>query len=171
MQHTERDIRALAVCSDETAAYDPKSEGKKDWTVDPTVDTGNVSADEVKGMVTTDAEEIAEWIKEGNIDNRISVIFGTYQSGHRIVEALRNTGTTARVMIADEAHRTAGLRKKRGKAAAAHEDRLKDFTLCHDNDAFPAFIAYTKPQRHGSTTPAKSAATNPAITSFDRWTM
>ena len=28
LQHTETDIRALAVCSDETAGYDPKKEAR-----------------------------------------------------------------------------------------------------------------------------------------------
>ncbi len=47
----------------------------------------------------------------------------------------------AKVLVADEAHRTAGLRRK-GTAKNDHispeEQRIRDFTLCHDNDAFPA---------------------------------
>ena len=83
--------------------------------------------------VTTDPAEIAPWIKQGQGAGPISVIFGTYQSGHRIAEALRETGATARVLIADEAHRTAGLRR-----SPKTEQRFRDFALCHDNDAFPA---------------------------------
>ena len=56
----------------------------------------------------------------------------------RIAEALRQTETKATVLIADEAHRTAGLKRKRGKTASEAEKRIRDFTLCHDNDAFPA---------------------------------
>ena len=43
-------------------------------------------------------------------------------------------------MIADEAHRTAGLKRKNSKSAAANEEeeRIRDFTICHDSDKFPA---------------------------------
>ena len=141
LQNTKGNIRALAVCSDETAGYDPKKEGSRNTAEDPTLDNSNVSASEVKGNVTTNPAEIGRWIREGSARERISLIFGTYQSGHRIAEALRETGTTARVLIADEAHRTAGLRRKRNTkngALSPEEQRIRDFTLCHDNDALPA---------------------------------
>ena len=99
-------IRALAVCSDETAGYNPKKEDQRNTFEEVTADSSNVSADEIKGKVTTDPEEIARWIGEGQEDERVSVIFGTYQSGHRIAEALRTSETTAEVLICDEAHRT-----------------------------------------------------------------
>ena len=141
LQHAETGLRALAVCSDETAGYDPKKESTRNSASDPTLDNSNVSASEVKGKVTTDPAEIAGWIRSGRDGNLVSVIFGTYQSGSRIAEALAETGVTARVLIGDEAHRTAGLRRKR-KAIDAElspeERRVRDFTLCHDNDAFPA---------------------------------
>ncbi len=69
------------------------------------------------------------------------MIFGTYQSGSRIAEALQEASVSAKVLVCDEAHRTAGLRRK-GKAKKAEmsqeEQRIRDFTLCHDNHAFPA---------------------------------
>ena len=141
LQNAETDIRALAVCSDETAGYDPKKESSRNTAADPTLDNSNVSASEVKGMVTTNPSEIARWIREGQSTQQVSVIFGTYQSGHRIAEALSETGVTAKVLIADEAHRTAGLRRKRtaGNGTLTEEERrIRDFTLCHDNDGFPA---------------------------------
>ena len=140
LMHSQRDIRALAVCSDVTAGYDPKKEGTRDTAKDPTLDTSNVSEYEVKGQVTTNADEIADWIRDGHDDPLISVIFGTYQSGGRVAEALQATGVTARVLIADEAHRTAGLRrrKKSNGSLSAEDQKLYDFTLCHNNDAFPA---------------------------------
>ncbi len=141
LQNAAADIRALAVCSDETAGYDPKKEDSRNATADPTVDNSNVSAAEVKGRVTTNPAEIADWIRKGQDGKQVSVIFGTYQSGSRVAEALKQTGATARVLIADEAHRTAGLRKKRGSRSqqtTEAEQRIRDFTLCHDNDAFPA---------------------------------
>ena len=141
LQHAEKDIRALAVCSDETAGYDPKKESSRNTAADPTLDNSNVSANDVKGKVTTAPAEIAQWIHDGQGTHQISIIFGTYQSGSRIAEALKETGVTANVLVADEAHRTAGLRRKRkaqnGTLSDA-EQRIRDFTLCHDNEAFPA---------------------------------
>ena len=140
LQHSAKNLRPLAVCSDKTAAgddkgYNPKREERIDTVKDPTADNGNVSASEVKGKVTTDPAEIGRWIQEGAGQESISVIFGTYQSGHRIAAALIETGTTACVLIADEAHRTAGLRRS---PKAAEQQRRRDFTLCHDSAAFPA---------------------------------
>ena len=59
LQNAEEPIRALAVCSDETAGYDPGKEGTRDTTSDPTLDNSNVSASVLKGKVTTDPSEIA----------------------------------------------------------------------------------------------------------------
>ena len=134
LQNAENPIRALAVCSDETAGYDPKKEGQRNTFEEVTADSSNISADEIKGKVTTDPEEIAQWIGEGAEDGRISVIFGTYQSGHRIAEALWTSETPAEVLICDEAHRTAGLRRTKRSTV----DQIKDFTLCHDNGKFPS---------------------------------
>ena len=133
LQHAKANMRVLAVCSDQTAGYDPKKEASRNTAADPTLDNSNVSESEVKGKVTTDAEEIAQWIMQGQNSEQISVIFGTYQSGHRVAKSLTNAGVTAKVLIADEAHRTAGLRRHKQL-----EERLRDFTLCHDNKAFPA---------------------------------
>ena len=135
LQQARGSINALSVCSDETAGYDPKKEDQRNTLKDPTADGSNFSASSIKGPVTTDAGAIGEWIEAAKQRQDIGVIFGTYQSAHRIAEALRNTGTTARVMIGDEAHRTAGLRKN---AQNAKNPNLRNFTLCHDNNAFPA---------------------------------
>ena len=141
LQQADTPIRALAVCSDETAGLDTnpakriRQESSRNTAADPTLDNSNVSASEVKGAVTTNAAEIAQWIQAGKDTPQISVIFGTYQSGHRIAEALEQIGASASVLIADEAHRTAGLRRKRKDD---DNKRLRDFTLCHDNNAFPA---------------------------------
>ena len=83
LQHAATDLRALAVCSDETAGYDPKKESTKNTAIDPTLDNSNVSAAEVKGKVTTNPAEIAEWVRDGQDARQVSVIFGTYQSGRR----------------------------------------------------------------------------------------
>ncbi len=130
---TETGLRTLAVCSDQTAGFDRKAKSEGLREDDPTADLSRVSASEVKGLVTTDADRIAEWMREGTGNrDRIGVIFGTYQSSHRIGEALCKSGITAEVLIADEAHRTAGLRRIR-----KIEAQLRDFTVCHDNQRFP----------------------------------
>ena len=113
----------------------PVSEDRQNLANDPTLDTSNASADIVKGQVTTDAGEIAQWIRDGHGNDRLNVIFGTYQSSHRIADALIAINTEAAVMIADEAHRTAGLRRVNKDEA---NDKVRDFTVCHDNERFPA---------------------------------
>ncbi len=127
LAHCTVGMNALAVCSDEGVARD------KDLASDPTADLGHASVSEIKGRVTTQAAEIGEWMgavaAEGD---RIGVIFGIYQSSHRIAEALGD-GRQIRVMVADEAHRTAGLRR-----VAKLTERLRDFTFCHDDARFPA---------------------------------
>ena len=141
LQYANTRLRALAVCSDVTAGYDPKKEGNRDTTSDPTLDNSNVSTSVVKGKVTTDPSEIARWIRDGKDAKRINVIFGTYQSGRPIADALKEAGVTAQVLIADEAHRTAGLRRKKSAKStllSSDEQRVRDFTLCHDNDSMPA---------------------------------
>ncbi len=141
LQHARIKLRPLAVCSDKTAGFDPKREGARNAVDDPTRDYSFVSESEVIGHVTTNPDEIAGWIAEGRKSDRISVIFGTYQSGRNIADALEKSGATIKVLIADEAHRTAGLRRKKkngnANASAEEEKRLREFTLCHDNEAFP----------------------------------
>ncbi len=140
LQHTNAEIRPLVVCSDQTAGYDPRREDNSQRAVDPTRDSSNVSASEVKGLVTTDAGEIAKWIEQGKGTDYLNVIFGTYQSAYRIAEALKMTKIKLSVLIADEAHRTAGLRPNKGgsKQAIEQEERIRNFARCHDQDAFPA---------------------------------
>ena len=58
LQHAAVPLRALAVCSDQTAGYDPKKESTRNTALEPTADNSNVSASEIKGLVTTDADDI-----------------------------------------------------------------------------------------------------------------
>ena len=124
--HSSRPLVALAVCSDQTAAHG------SDLSKDQTADLSRASARDVKGRVTTDPSEIAEWmgaLPEGHV----GVIFGTYQSSYKIAEALTSSRTTIAVLVADEAHRTAGIRRVKGK-----DERLRDFTVCHKQLHCPA---------------------------------
>ncbi len=134
LQHANVAVRILAVCSDETAGYNPRKEGTRNTAVDPTADNSNVSAAEVKGKVTTDSGEIAQWIGQGKDAAALNIIIGTYQSSYKVADALQAAGVRARVLVADEAHRTAGLRRNR---KPEDNKRVRDFTLCHDRDALP----------------------------------
>ena len=151
LQHAKNPFRPLAVCSDETAGYDQRNRRAMEdmrntaAATDPTLDVGYVGTDVIKGKVSTDPADIAQWIKSGQKTDQISVIFGTYQSGRALADALQQANAKACVLIADEAHRTAGLRRKNGKKKAAknselsqEERRVRDFTLCHDNEEMPA---------------------------------
>ncbi len=128
LTNSQRSIRAIAVCSDTTAG------SGSDLSSDPTLDVSQTTASEVKGLVTTDSSMIAEWMDEVVQDrDRIGVIFSTYQSSHQIAAALAESGQELCTMIADEAHRTAGLRR-----IPKLEKKLRDFTVCHDEGRFPA---------------------------------
>ena len=152
--HAVNPIRSLSVCSDQTAGHladggseplpgmggkrrasKPVEEGHLDaLRDDPTLDLGHVSASEIKGRVTTDASQIEGWLTSRAGDDRLNVIFGTYQSSYHIGEALIAADATAKVLVADEAHRTAGLRR----TPKADEEKIRDFTVCHDDERFPA---------------------------------
>ena len=127
LAYTNKLLRVLAVCSDETAARG------SDLSSDPTADQGHATAAEVKGTVTTVPDEIRKWIDEVRNDkDRIGIIIGTYQSSFRIAEALEK-GYQIQVLVADEAHRTAGLKRTK-----IDEKKLRDFTICHNDMQFPA---------------------------------
>ncbi len=130
LAHRQGGLNALAVCSDEGVTKD------KELATDPTADLGPTSASEVKGIVTTKADEIDKWIKDVvKKGDCIGVIFGTYQSSHRIADALVSSKHHIQVMVADEAHRTAGLRRISKPQLAS---KIRDFTICHDDSRFPA---------------------------------
>ena len=139
LENTEMALRVMAVCSDQGVAADEEKVANDD---DATLDRGMETVDVLKGCpVTTDPTEIAEWIQgrhDGRASDAVSVIFGTYQSARRISEGIATAGAKDgfKVLVCDEAHRTAGLRRRKRSTAA--DERLRDFTLCHDREAFPA---------------------------------
>ena len=139
LQYASRPLRVMAVCSDKGVAADEEKIANAD---DATLDRGMATTEEIKGCpVTTDAEEIADWIRqrrEGAFGDAVSVIFGTYQSAQRVSEGIKQSeaGDAFKVLVCDEAHRTAGVSRRRRSTAA--EERLREFTLCHNRDAFPA---------------------------------
>ncbi len=134
LQNADQEIRILAVCSDSTVS--PKNElpKKRDNARNIIADYSYMGGKDIKGDVTTDPAKIAKFICEVQEEaHAIGVILGTYQSGHRIAEALRGVGG-ATVLICDEAHRTAGIHQQRDERDN-HE--LRNFTICHDQKLFP----------------------------------
>ena len=161
LQHTNTTLRVMAVCSDQGVAVD---EEKIINTNDITVDRGLSTTEEIKGCpVTTSIDEIACWVRDrrdGDAADSVSVIFGTYQSARRISEGIQQAeaGDGFKVLVCDEAHRTAGVR--RVKRSTAAEERLGEFTLCHDREAFPAtYRVYqtATPRIYGDTAIAQAA--------------
>ena len=80
-----RVFSAAAVCSDDEVAHSPE-------------------AGEIVVPVTTNSEELGEWIMT-TAGPRI--IYTTYQSSPVVARALKECGEVADVLVADEAHRTA----------------------------------------------------------------
>ena len=131
-------IRTLAVCSDRSG----DSTGRRRSNVvdeaiadDPTVDLSGIDGSEITGSVGRKAQDVAAWITKGDRDSAAwPVIISTYQSGPTLAEGVRHAGADAAVLICDEAHRTAGLKK----TPKANEATLRNFTVCHDNALLPA---------------------------------
>lgn len=118
----KRDIRWIAVCSDETV--------------------GDIERDDVAVLtqdlgirVHTDPDEIAEWLKTGKKDT--TVVFTTYQSGKAIAEAARKSKTVFDVGIFDEAHKTAGKK-----------DSLFSYLLNNKNIGIKKRVFMTATERH-----------------------
>ena len=154
-----RRVRTLAVCSDTTAGH-VDVERDPDLAADPTRDTGQVRASDVGCQVAQNAEAVANWLRAGGGSDDLYIIFSTYQSAHHTAEALKSERRFAQVLVLDEAHRTAQLRP--AKAKRQHE-RLRVFTMCHDQDAFPA-----RYRLYQTATPRVYDASNVKVTRIDR---
>lgn len=74
-------------------------------------------------QVSTDPKHVAQFLKSKTRKQKI--IFSTYQSLPSVCEALSQTETTIDLVLADEAHKTAG-------------DISTNFALVHDSSALPA---------------------------------
>ena len=77
----------LAVCSDDT------------------VGGSGMRAADLPVPVSTDPELIAKWLADAT--GRVLVV-GTYDSAHRVAQALQRAGQVAELTVCDEAHRLAG---------------------------------------------------------------
>ncbi len=142
LAHAERPLRTMAVCSDRTVATDLDQEERIARNADDfTADRGAETTASLTGTVTTDPDKIADWIRQRRSDgnnNHVSIIFGTYQSARRLSEGISQAeaADAFKVLVCDEAHRTAGVRRKQRNTSETR--KVRDFTLCHDRAAFPA---------------------------------
>ena len=130
-------IETLAVCSDRSGDSAKRRKPNVDEAIadDPTTDLSGIDGSEITGAVRRKAQDIADWIAERGRDPvGWPVIVSTYQSGPTLAEGVRHAGADAAVLICDEAHRTAGLKK----TPKANEATLRNFTVCHDNALLPA---------------------------------
>ena len=130
-------IETLAVCSDRSGDSARRRRSNVDEAIadDPTADLSGIDGSEITGAVRRKAQDIADWITERGRDPvRWPVIVSTYQSGPTLAEGVRHAGADAAVLICDEAHRTAGLKK----TPKANAETLRNFTVCHDNALLPA---------------------------------
>ena len=159
LSHIDRPVRTLAVCSDKTAGH-VDAEEDPDLARDPTRDTGQVHAADVGCRVAQSAEAVASWLRNGTPSTSLHIIFSTYQSAHHTAEALQRERRFASVLILDEAHRTAQLRPARSSRQA---ERLRVFTLCHDQNEFPA-----RYRLYQTATPRVYDASNARVAHIDR---
>ena len=130
-------IETLAVCSDPSGDSARRRKPNVDEAIadDPTTDLSGIDGSEITGAVRRKAQDIADWItKYGRDPSAWPVIVSTYQSGATLAEGVRHADADAAVLICDEAHRTAGLKK----TPKANEATLRNFTVCHDNALLPA---------------------------------
>ena len=164
LSHIGRPVRTLAVCSDATAGH-VDIERDPNLASDPTRDTGQVRAAEIGCRVAQNAEAVADWLRAGADSTDLRIIFSTYQSAHHTADALLAEKQFAQVLILDEAHRTAQLRPAKSQRQA---ERLRVFTLCHDQDAFPA-----RYRLYQTATPRVYDASNAKVARIDRtkWTV
>ena len=149
----------IAVCSDLTAGHvSAKDEERR--TDDPTADTGHTHATEIGCRTARSEAEVREFVEQDCRNDRLNVIFSTYQSAHHVAEALRSTKRHAQVLVCDEAHRTAQIKQIRRKQIA---ERIRNFTICHDQARFPA-----RYRLYQTATPKIFPADNKRVQNLDR---
>ena len=157
LRAAKRDTVSIAVCSDKTAGLVKSEEKPGD---DPTRDTGHTHAVEVGCRVAESPDAVEAFLKGDCRPDRLNLIFSTYQSGHHVAEALRKTESYAEILVCDEAHRTAQIKQIRKEKVA---DRIRNFTLCHDQALFPA-----RYRLYQTATPKIFSADNQKVQRIDR---
>ena len=159
LRAADRATTTIAVCSDTTANAVRATEEEK-AVADVTRDTGHTLAIEISCKVASDADTVVEFLSKHAVSDRLAVIFSTYQSAHHVAAALRTTERYAEVLVCDEAHRTAQIKQVNNQKLA---ERVRNFTLCHDQAAFPA-----RYRLYQTATPKVYSAENTRVQRLDR---
>ncbi len=102
-------LRCFAVCSDTKASRDEE----------------DMRIVELAYPATTDAGKLALAMTATRDENRLTVVFSTYQSIGVVEKAQKRAGVEFDLIVCDEAHRTAGYTQKGDDPSA--------FVLVHDN--------------------------------------
>ena len=139
-------FHAFVVCSDTTV-------GKEDE---------DINTQDLAYPATTNAEDLAEALKQVSADRRV-VVFSTYQSIQAVIEAQRIGKLGAfDLVVCDEAHRTTGL--------TLQGQNPSDFTKVHDNDLLPAtkrLYMTATPRIYNDATKTKAGKEQAALYSMD----
>ena len=125
--------RSILVCSDATAnrrAADDRTDRE-----DPTRDDGAMRAADLESWHVESADQVRAKLVAPGGERTLTLVLSTYQSAHHTAEGLMQAGRYAELLVCDEAHRTAQLKRQAGKGRAA---RLENFIRCHDQKLFPA---------------------------------
>ena len=125
--------RSILVCSDATA--NRRAVGDRWDTEDPTRDDGAISAADLESLHVESAEHLQAKLVAPAGAHTLTLVLSTYQSAHHTAKGLMQAGRYAELLVCDEAHRTAQLKREVAKGRAA---RLENFIRCHDQQLFPA---------------------------------
>ncbi len=110
---TETDLRCFAVCSDQQI-------GKQGD------DTFELQKHDLAYPATTNAEKLLERIRNYGGDERMTVVFATYQSIHVVQQAQEQGLPEFDLIICDEAHRTTGV--------TLSDENESNFVRVHDQN-------------------------------------
>ncbi|WQV85392.1 DEAD/DEAH box helicase [Helicobacter pylori] len=156
-QEKSEPFYASIVCSD-----DKVGKGKKNKNDD---DTDDINFSELPLKPSTRPEDILSVYEKAQKENKRFIIFSTYQSALRILEAQEVGLGEMDLIICDEAHRTVGA-----MYSSNERDDKNAFTLCHSDEHIKAkkrLYMTATPKVYSESSKAKAKESDNAIYSMD----
>ncbi len=147
---------ASIVCSDDKVG---KEKNKNDD------DTDDINFSELPLKPSTRLEDILSVYEKAQKENKRFIIFSTYQSALRILEAQEVGLGEMDLIICDEAHRTVGA-----MYSSNERDDKNAFTLCHSDEHIKAkkrLYMTATPKVYSESSKAKAKESDNAIYSMD----
>ncbi len=147
---------ASIVCSDDKVG---KEKNKNDD------DTDDINFSELPLKPSTRLEDILSTYEKAQKENKRFIIFSTYQSALRILEAQEVGLGEMDLIICDEAHRTVGA-----MYSSNERDDKNAFTLCHSDEHIKAkkrLYMTATPKVYSESSKAKAKESDNAIYSMD----